>query len=383
VSVYRRGKRWWIDFRFRGERFHESTGTRSKTLAQRIERQRRREVEEAANGLRSVRRSVRFSVASGEWFEANRARWSESNVAIQGFNLARLNSYFGTMLNTEITASDVGKYQAFRQSQSLPEPHRKKPSAQAGGVAPKKTTSNRTINMEISTLRAILKANKLWVHIADDVQMLPERKDIGKRLSQDEAKRLLDACRQSLSPSLYTAAVIYSNTGLRNSELRCASWSQVDLLRGEFRVGKAKTAGSTGRIIPLNQTALEVLKAWKAHWPEANLDDYIFPSETLMFKGKGSADSGVMTSRAVDRTKAIGSWKRAWKTAKKQAGIECRIHDLRHHFISALAQTLATDATIKSLAGHVSHEMLEHYSHVRLEEKRRAVEALDAMRTIQ
>jgi hypothetical protein len=59
------------------------------------------------------------------------------------------------------------------------------------------------------------------------------------------------------------------------------------------------------------------------------------------------------------------------------------IHDLRHHFISALAQTQATDATIKSLAGHISHEMLEHYSHVCLDAKRKAVEALDAVRTVQ
>jgi hypothetical protein len=30
-----------------------------------------------------------------------------------------------------------------------------------------------------------------------------------------------------------------------------------------------------------------------------------------------------------------------------------------------------------SIAGHVSREMLEHYSHIRLEAKRRAVESLD------
>ena len=33
-------------------------------------------------------------------------------------------------------------------------------------------------------------------------------------------------------------------------------------------------------------------------------------------------------------------------------------------------------ATVMSIAGHVSREMLEHYSHVRLEAKRRAVEMI-------
>jgi integrase len=84
-----------------------------------------------------------------------------------------------------------------------------------------------------------------------------------------------------------------------------------------------------------------------------------------------------MTPYAVDPGKPVGAWKRAWSTAKKQAGVECRIHDLRHHFISALAQTQTPDATIQAISGHLSRKMLEHYSHVRLEAKRRAVEALD------
>jgi len=53
--------------------------------------------------------------------------------------------------------------------------------------------------------------------------------------------------------------------------------------------------------------------------------------------------------------------------------------DLRHHFISALAQTQTPDATIQAISGHLSRKMLEHYSHVRLEAKRRAVETLDAI----
>jgi hypothetical protein len=47
--------------------------------------------------------------------------------------------------------------------------------------------------------------------------------------------------------------------------------------------------------------------------------------------------------------------------------------------ISALAQTQNPDATIQAISGHLSQKMLEHYSHVRVEAKRRAVEALDAM----
>ena len=43
-----------------------------------------------------------------------------------------------------------------------------------------------------------------------------------------------------------------------------------------------------------------------------------------------------------------------------------RFHDLRHHAITELAENGASDGTIKSIAGHVSQKMLEHYSHISL-----------------
>ena len=53
-----------------------------------------------------------------------------------------------------------------------------------------------------------------------------------------------------------------------------------------------------------------------------------------------------------------------------------RFHDLRHHAITELAESQTSDSTIMSIAGHVSPKMLAHYSHVRIEAKRRALDAL-------
>ena len=230
---------------------------------------------------------------------------------------------------------------------------------------------------------AIEKAARLWGQMSQDVRMLPERRDVGKALNPDEEKRLVEACRKSAQPALYPAVVIFCNTGLRNAELRRARWNQVDFLKAVFQVGKAKTEGSEGRAIPLNQAALGAFTEWKSRWPNANQDDYIFPTEKLVFKGEGATQRGIMTSYSVDPKNPLGAWKRAWNTAKREAGVECRIHDLRHHFISALAQTQTSDATIQAISGHLSRKMLEHYSHVRLEAKRRAVEALDALLAVQ
>lgn len=357
MAVFLRGNIWWYEFKFHGQRIRVSTGSKSKTLAIKAERRRKTQLEESASGVHVPRRPLLFSTASKEWIAANQAHWSESNISIQEFNLKHLSSFFKSILLADITAAHIGKYQLRRQ---------------------KEKASNRTVNMEVATLRMILKSARLWVALAPDVKMLPERREVGKALTSEEEKRLLEACRLSPSPSLYPAVVIFCNTGLRNAELRCARWSQVDFLKAEFEVGLSKTDGGAGRIIPLNRTALQAFVDWRARRPNATREDFVFPSEKLRFKGDGWAEKGTMTPYDSDLSKPLGSWKRAWTTAKKEAKVQCRIHDLRHHFISALAQTQTPDATIQAISGHLSRKMLDHYSHVRVEAKRRAVELLDS-----
>jgi len=358
MATFKRGKTWWYEFVLRGQRIRESTKSTSKTLAIAAERTRRRELEEAVNGIKKRRKPALFSVAAKEWMRSMNASWSPSNVNIQNYNLKHLKKYFGKRLLEDITAETIGRYQDKRKREGA---------------------SNRTINMEVATCRQILKRHKLWTVIADDVRMLSEDKEIGKPLASVEAARLLEACRKSPSPSLYPAMLIFANTGLRNAELRTARWYQVDFLNATFQVGKAKTKGSSGRVIPLNKTALEAFHQLRSRWPEAKRDDFIFPSEKLRFKGKGTAERSVMTSYALDRSKPLGSWKTAWRTARKNAGIDRRIHDWRHHVITMLAETQTSEATIKALSGHLSRKMLEHYSTIRDQAKRRAVELLDSL----
>ena len=53
-----------------------------------------------------------------------------------------------------------------------------------------------------------------------------------------------------------------------------------------------------------------------------------------------------------------------------------RFRNLRHHVITELVESQASDSTIMALAGHVSRKMLEHYSHIRQDAKREAVNIL-------
>ena len=60
----------------------------------------------------------------------------------------------------------------------------------------------------------------------------------------------------------------------------------------------------------------------------------------------------------------------------KNSLAELIFHDLRHCAITKLAESQASDQTIMSIAGHVSRQMLEHYSHIRIAAKRAALDAI-------
>ena len=86
--------------------------------------------------------------------------------------------------------------------------------------------------------------------------------------------------------------------------------------------------------------------------------------------------------RHYDKTRPVTTFKTAWQNLKKRSGIEIRWHDLRHTVGTNLAESGATDETIMALMGHVSRSMLTHYSHIRTEMKRKAMESIQTKRSV-
>jgi integrase len=116
----------------------------------------------------------------------------------------------------------------------------------------------RTVNIEVATLRQVLKANDLWQPLANKVRMLKERHDVGKALTPEQERSLLQATAEADS-ACHTATVLALNTTMRRSEIRLLRWEQVDLEKRVLDVGKSKTEAGEGRPIPLNVPAFEAL----------------------------------------------------------------------------------------------------------------------------
>ena len=304
MAIYRPtkdSKVWWYDFIFEGQRVRESAKTRSKTVAKDAERVRRREIEESYNGIKRRDRAKLFSVAADDWLTLKDLTLASSSQRIERHNLKHLRPHFEKRLVTDIQAKDVSHYQHARL---------------AAGA------SSKTVNLEVGTLRAILRRHRVWADIQQDVRMLPVRDDVGHALTSEEEAALLSACLKSRSRCLYPAVMVALNTGMRYSEIRLLQWKQVDFAANFLTVGKSKTPNGTGRVIPLNARILSVLEMWAGHFPNRQPSHYVFPFEK--YGAKGEEDSFGFTAGVVaydkDPTRPIGDWKEAWEKAKERAG---------------------------------------------------------------
>jgi integrase len=350
MSLYRRGDVWWYKFRFAGQMIRESSKSESKTVAKDAERIRRRELEESWNQIKRRKLPPLFSIAAADWLKT-RTNIADSTERSYKLAISQLSTDFGGQLLCDISAEDLATYQTRRKRDGV---------------------SNRTVNLELGVLRSILRRYRMWEAIAPDVNFLRESPSPGRALTEDEESKLLIAASKSRCRSLYPLVMLALNTGMRVSEIRGLTWQQVDFFGSALTVGKSKTLAGTGRMIPLNPRALAVLTHWRGLFAGAQPEHHVFPHEKYGLAGNDRKPCAWQ----IDPTQPMHRWKVAWEGARKTAGVSCRFHDLRHTFISRLAESQASDSTVMALAGHVSRAMMERYSHIRMEAKRHAVDGL-------
>ncbi len=333
-----------IDRRWR----ERSTGTTNYAEAKEV---RRAVLQEQAEGrLPTEAAQSRLSEVVPSWLNERKHLRSANTWKVERQLSKPVLHALGDKRLCDITAADLRAYQMRR----------------AGAVSAK------TVNREMRIPRQILQQFKLWSRIADDYKPLPETsRGPGRALSEDEERRLFDtAATQPGWQAAYYGGLLASNTAMRGCELKGLQLRDVDLAEGVVRIRRSSTKTDAGaRVIPLNETARWAVARLIERAQRLGASDsthYLFPS--------------CQRSR-VDPTRPQVTWRTAWRSLTMQAGLKgLRFHDLRHHGITKLAEAGVPDQTLMAIAGHVSREMLEHYSHVRQQAKREAVAVIDSYR---
>jgi integrase len=359
MSLYKRGNVWWFKFRFCGQPIRESAKTESKTLARDAERSRRRELEIAVNRIPRRERMPLFSFAARQWLATKGALAEKSRKRYKQC-IEELKAEFGTRLVCDISAQDIASYQQKR-------------------IEAKKAP--RTVNYEVGTLRGILRHFGLWGPISDRVSHLRETHDVGRSVPKEHEDKLLAAVQASRAHALLPLFILSIDSGLRASEVRelrlgqlSLQWKDGAITSGELIVAKSKTEAGTGRTVPLTSRACAILTLWLSRVACKSPEDYVFPCHEVGIAGNKREP----TMSHVDSSRPIASWKTAWYNACGAAGLRYRWHDLRHTFVSRLAENPnVSEGTIRALAGHVSQRMLQRYSHIRVQAKRAAIATLE------
>jgi integrase len=325
----------------RAREFARAPEAIQKRIAEEAERKRRRDLELGINRIIKPQPIPLFKEAAQRVIEDKRRRRARNTGELYKYALKPIIEVFGGKLVCDISPEEIRAYQTRRL---------------ATGV------SARTVTIEVGALRTVLKTHRLWAPIADAVEMLREHKDIGRALSYGDEKKLIEAAGKCRSPALLPLLIVTLDTELRAAEIRGLQrkhlgmvWKNGVIDNGFITVPKAKTEAGTGRTTPLSRRACAALTLWLSQFSKNDPDTFVFPRHAV-----GLADhKRPPHPLGIRFDEPIGQWKKAWKDACAAAGVRYRWHDLRHTFITRLAERPEiSEQTIMSLAGHVSRSML-------------------------
>jgi integrase len=347
MAVFRRGEIWWYEFNFARRRVRESAKTTSKTVAKQAEANRRRELERGFNGIEDNRDDRVRSIKEMGTLYLEDYGLRHKGVGFATYAVGHVIRHLGKSMAIDVTDKTVKAYQTERLKE---------------GAAPK------TINEEVGFLLRLLGEAGDVIRVTlrrQKALKLAIRQQVGKAYTPEEKVALLAAAKSARSPAIYPALMLALNAGMRDAEIRGLQWERMDLSKGILTVGDSKTEAGEGRTIPLNSALLEAMVEY-ANWYTKRFGT-IQPEWYLFPFGK---------PRPQDPTRPMVTLKTSWSNARKKAGVQGRWHDNRHTLVTDLAESGAGDETIRDIAGHVSKQMLKHYSHIRMEAKRQALESI-------
>ncbi len=134
---------------------------------------------------------------------------------------------------------------------------------------------------------------------------------------------------------------------------------RVDVDKRIVTVGQTKSDAGTGRTIPMNLDLHLVFNEYYVWYVDrfgcVQTSWFVLPFGRTWTQ---------------DPTRPQTNLKSAWRNTRSKANVVGRFHDARHTFVTDLAESGAGDQVIQDLAGHVSRDMVKHYSHIRTEAKR-------------
>lgn len=327
MSLFKRGKTWWISFTTpSGERVRCSAATEDKTQAQEFHDKLKAESWRVVKLGDKPRRT--WDEAAYKWLvETQDKKTHHDDVA----KINWLQQFFRGKYLDELTRDVI---------------------AEIGGLK-RNETSPATANRLLALIRSILRRAALdweWIDKPPVIKLYREAKRRVRYLSATQAGILIQELPQHLADMVTFSLA----TGLRRSNVTKLEWSQVDMQRSVAWIHGDQAKAGKSIHVTLNATAITVLTR------------QIGKHSKFVFSYKGKPINQVNT--------------KAWYKALKRAGIEdFRWHDLRHTWASWLTQNGVPLNVIQEMGAWESAEMVRRYAHLAPEQFSRHARVLDGV----
>ena len=328
MSLYQRkdSPNWWVKFTHSGRTVQRSTGTSDNSKAQ-----------EYHDKLKaSLWDQDRLGIKpSRSWKEAV-LRWlaetSHKTTHQEDIRKLRwLDSYLGGLTLDQLTLETVDVIRAAK-------------SKEAGKA---------TVNRYLALVRAILRRARgdwEWVDKVPKVKLFKEALGRERSITREQVDTLL----RELPEHQRDIVLFALATGLRQSNVVGLDWAHVNLERSHAWVDAHLSKNRRGLAVPLNSTALAILRRQSGKHPEAV---FTFREKPIRWANT-----------------------KAWREALVRAGISnFRWHDLRHTWATWHRQSGTPTHELQRLGGWQSVVMVERYAHLASEHLASAANRLDAV----
>lgn len=329
ARVFKRGKKWYIDYSYRGRRVIRSTKSRDKRMAELVLKDTELKIIKGEYlGVRDEQKILFRDYAEKYLAHSKANKTPKSHRRDITSITVNLLPVLGDHYLHELKSEMIENYKAMRLT-------RVKPA---------------TVNRELGCLRHMLNKAIEWGYLTNSpmrgIKLLKEPPGRVRYLEADEVIRLLTACSDNLRSIVLCAL----HTGMRKGEILNLKWEDIDFHNRSITVVKSKN--NRRRAMPMSGILCRTLR--KLH----KKGEYVF------------------TNRDGTRFADV---KKGFCGALRRAKIkDFRFHDLRHTFASHLAMSGCNLRTIQELLGHADIKTTMRYAHLSRQHLEEAVNLVGA-----
>jgi integrase len=330
MAIFKRGRVYWYNFVFAGERIQRSTKQGNPRIARQIESAHKTRLAKGEAGIEERDPIPSLSGFKERFLDEIRVRRADHPETVDFYT----SKYSGLLRYVPLAQARLNRID-------------EKLIAEFTAKMVRDDYERSTINRYLATLKRALRLAARWrvIDRVPRIELLSGENQRDFVLSREQQREYLDVCPEFLRQWAGFAI----ETGMRRKEIRSLLWTDVHFDPvGTARCGYVHVRGTKSRTSKRNLSITATAQMILLRQKQISKSDYVFVMDSD--HTKAASISGV--NHAHERVREILKWP-----------AEFVMHSLRHTFGTRLGESGADAFTIMRLMGHSSVTVSQRYVH--------------------